>query len=135
DAGRAAGSDHAAGAAFQRGQGLAAQVAGRLAAARVVGLALAAQALEAEVRRQHQRRHHGAEGVVAIDARAYRGGDAARVAVHGAHADTSASRAWQRMASMRPSSLRKASWPCGERSTRSLAGPPRPSTSATASAS
>src|SRR5690606_1721664 len=133
DRSHAAGGHHAAGAAFEIGQRRAKQVAGGVAAAGVVVLALAADAFEAEVRRQHQRRHHGAKRRVAVDARAHGAGGFALAVIAPAHADTSVSSAVRRIASMRPSSLRKASWPCGERSTRRLAGPPRPSTNATAS--
>ena len=77
------GGHHAAGAAFQFGQGFAKQVAGRITAAGVVVGPLLAEAFETEIRRQHQRRRDRAEGGVAIDASAYRAGHS--IAVRGRH--------------------------------------------------
>ncbi len=115
DRAHAGGGDHPAGAAFQFRQRFAEQVAGRVAAAGVVVLALVAEAVEAEVGRQHQRRGHRAIGGIAIDAGTHgRGGAATGHIGSGgqAHAfSPGRRRALARIASMRSVSFRKASWP------------------------
>src|SRR5690606_10603621 len=116
DRAHAGGGDHAPGAALEPGQGLAQQVAGGIAAAGVVVAALVAEAVEAEVAREHQRWRDRTVGGVAVDARAHRAGGRAAVAgggeVAGVHAESPGWRSTPaRMASMRSISFRKASWP------------------------
>ncbi len=114
DRAHAGGGDDAASAAFQFGQCFAQQVAGRVAAARVVVLPLVAEAIETEVGRQHDRRGDRTVGGVAVDAGADSGSGAATGRLVGvqAHADSPEVRkAVARIASMRSVSLRKASWP------------------------
>src|SRR5690606_33233951 len=124
-------------AALEFGQRLAQQVAGRVAAAGVVVLPLLVETGEAEVAGQHQRRRHRAVGGIAVDAGAHRAGGATAIGgVRGARAKAHTDApmgSWGMAtgaaglpvpassaasnASMRSVSLRKASWPYGERST------------------
>ncbi|MNQ71508.1 hypothetical protein D3C85_861770 [compost metagenome] len=110
DRGHAGGGDDGAGAAFQLGQGLGQDVAGRVARARVVVFPLLVEAGEGIVGRQIQRRHDRAVGRVRIDARA--GGDGAGIGGTGGAAHWSMSFSTEvRISATRPSSFRKASWP------------------------
>src|SRR5690606_31895259 len=120
--------------ALQRGQRIAELVAGGIAAAGVVVFALAAEALEAEVGGQHQRRHHRAPSRIAVDAGAHRARRRRGDGTGAAHAPPPRSAA-RRIASTRAGSFRNASWPNGERRIRSRPGFPSPSTSATESPS
>ena len=81
----ARGRDHGTRAAFEFGERVGEQVARGIAAARVVVAAFVVEAGEAEVRREHQRRHDGAVGFIAVDARTHRDG----TGMHDAHAQAS----------------------------------------------
>src|SRR5690606_15492243 len=98
---------------------------------------LLAQPLEAEVGRQHQRWSHRTVGGVTVNAGTHGAGGRSRTDRLGdTHAVSPVGRrAVSSSASMRADSFRKASCPYGERNTRRVAGPARPSTKATMSAS
>ncbi len=78
----AAGRDHRTGALLQFGQRVAEQVAGRIAAARIVVRALATEAIEAVVARQVQRWHHRPVLGIGFDAGTHGGGTGGALA-HG----------------------------------------------------
>ena len=118
DGGHAAGGDDGAGAAFQRRQGLAQQVAGRISRAAVVVAAFPLQPVEAVVGAQVQGRHDRTMGRVLIDPDAGEAGSEVMVGGGTGHAasserqqDRGSARAEAIRSATTASSLRKPSWP------------------------